>query len=34
MVAQAVRVAEMPSGLRGRELRIDLPVRFSLEDER
>ena len=34
MVAQAVRVAEMPSGLRGRDLRIELPVRFSLEDER
>ena len=34
MVAQAVRVTEMPIGLRGRELRIELPVRFSLEDER
>ena len=34
MVIQAVRVAEMPSGLRGRDLRIDLPVLFSLEDER
>ncbi len=34
MLAQAVRVAELPQGLRGRDLRIDLPVRFSLEDER
>ena len=34
MVAQAVRVAEVPGGLRGRDLRIELPVRFSLEDER
>lgn len=34
MVAQAARVAEVPNGLRGRDLRIELPVRFSLEDER
>ena len=34
MLGQALRVAEVPVGLRGRDLRIELPVRFSLEDER
>ena len=34
MLGQALRVAEVPAGLRGRDLRIELPVRFSLEDER
>ena len=32
MVTQAVRLAALPSALRNRDLRIDLPVRFSLEE--
>lgn len=32
MLSQAVRVAPLPDSLRGRELNISLPIRFSLED--
>lgn len=33
MVTQAVRSTELPEGLRGRDLRLVLPVRFSLEGD-
>jgi protein TonB len=33
MLTQAVRVASMPEALKGRHLRIELPVTFSLADE-
>lgn len=32
MLTQAVRVAPVPESLRGRELNISLPIRFSLDD--
>jgi len=33
MVGRAARTTNLPTGLRGRDFRISLPVKFSLEDE-
>ena len=33
MLMQAVRATEVPEGLRGRDLRLVLPVRFNLESD-